>query len=97
LGSSPSVTVTPSGNQEVFWQGTNGHLWETWWGGARSAPIDWASGSNVSAQLASAPSAVLQAGEQLVFWRGPNGHLDESWWGGPWSAPTDVSGIGPLT
>jgi hypothetical protein len=95
--SSPTVAVTPGGTQLIFWQGANGHLWETWWGGGRTAPIDWADASNVAALVSSSPSIALQGGEQLVFWRSPNGHLAESWWGGPWSATTDVSGIGPLT
>jgi hypothetical protein len=97
LGSAPTVLVTPEGNQDIFWQGNNGHLWEAWWGGARSTPVDWAVASNVSALVASSPSVAMASGEELVFWRGPTGHLVESWWGGAWNAAVDIGAIGPLT
>ena len=47
----------PDGStQLVFWQGTDGHLWEAWYTGAWHGPVDWTArwGSHVT--LGSAPS-----------------------------------------
>ena len=41
LGSSPTVALTASGQQIVFWTGTDGHLWEVWFNGTWNGPVDW--------------------------------------------------------
>ena len=93
LGSAPSVAVTPDGNtQLVFWQGTNGHLWEAWYTGRWNGPVDWTARWG-SQNLGSAPSVWVSpdSRQQTVFWRGVDGHLEEAWYVGSWNGPL----IGP--
>ncbi|MGH7723042.1 MAG: CHAP domain-containing protein [Candidatus Dormibacteria bacterium] len=104
LNSSPSITVASDGTQLVFWQGPSGHVFEAWWKGRWTGPVDWtAAAFGGAAPLRSSPSvAVASDGTQLVFWQGPSGHLYEAWWKGRWSGPVDwtaaaFAGTSPLT
>ena len=105
LASSPDVVLTPTGQQLVFWQGTNNHLWEAWftpnlgWSG----PVDYTAQLGGTGLLASAPAiALTPSGQQLAFWRGTNNHLWEAWftpgigWSGPVDYTTNLGGAGPL-
>jgi len=92
----PEVVVTPAGQQLVFWQGADGHLWESWFtiGVGWAGPTDWTRTVSSAGRLASPPTLNLTpAGQQLVFWKGADGHLWESWFtpGYGWSGPTDWS------
>jgi hypothetical protein len=76
LGSPPTAILDSSDIVHVFWQGTNGWLWEL------SNP-DSGSGSvpRNSGPLGSAPSAVIFPNNgQDVFWRGTDGGLWELRW-----------------
>jgi hypothetical protein len=72
----------------VFWQGTNGGLWErSYSGGVWSQPVQLNSG-----RIASAPAVAVQAnGEQDVFWRGTDGRLWEMWYTRRWHGPIKLS------
>jgi polyvinyl alcohol dehydrogenase (cytochrome) len=103
LASAPRVLFTPGGGQQlVFWQGTDGHLWEAWYSvvtnlwSLRDLTATWLAGAS---SLASRPGALLTpgAGQQLVFWQGTDGHLWEAWYSvltSSWSL-ADLS-TGPL-
>lgn len=91
LGSAPTAT-TVTGQQDVFWRGTDNNLWETWDAGSWYGPSNLGYGN-----LASAPSvgSVYTSGAQYVFWKGSNGDLWEAWYSGSWNGPADL-GMGTL-
>jgi hypothetical protein len=94
LGSAPSVWVSPDGRQQsVFWRGTEGHLWEAWYVGWWSGPVDWSARWPGTPLLASAPSAAVTSdgAQQLVYWQDNAGHLQEAWYAGSWNGPSDWS------
>jgi hypothetical protein len=99
LGSSPTVAVSPihssggHGYQYVFWEGTNGDLWEGYWNGAWNGPTNLGDGT-----LGSPPSAATDdVGNEYVFWTGGNGGLWETWFNGStWEARAEIAGMGPL-
>lgn len=93
LASAPSVTIAPDGQtQVIFWQGTNGHLWEAWFSGSWNGPVDWTATWRNAPALGSAPSVLIKPdGTQGVFWRGLEGHLWEAWFTGSWNGPADWS------
>jgi len=96
LASAPSVVTTADGQQLVFWQGTNGHLWEAWYAaGSWHGPVDWAT----LGTLASAPSAAMtpDGSTQLVFWKGADNRLWEDWYTGSWNGPVEWTGMGSLS
>lgn len=96
LASAPAVAA-PQGQQVVFWQGSNGHLWEAWYAGGWNGPVDWTatwsgtSGWPASANPITAPAVAVVSGQQIVFWEGSNGHLWEAWWSGNWNGPFDLA------
>jgi hypothetical protein len=76
LGSAPTAILDSHNIVHVFWQGTNGSLWELSNpdSGATSIPRN-------SGPLGSAPSAVIFPDNgQDVFWRGTDGGLWEMRW-----------------
>jgi hypothetical protein len=86
--STPSVTFTPGGGQQlVFWRGSNDDLWEAWYTVALSR---WYSedlstgllGGAGQGTLASSPTVILTpgGGQQLTFWEGTNSHVWEAWY-----------------
>ena len=98
LASSPDVALTPTGQQLVFWRGTDNHLWEAWftpnigWSG----PVDYTTRLGSTALLGSAPTITLTpSGQQLAFWQGTGNHLWEAWFtpGIGWSGPTDYTAM----
>ncbi len=92
LASAPSVVTTADGQQLVFWQGTNGHLWEAWYAaGSWHGPVDWAA----LGTLASAPSATItpDGSQQLVFFQGSDGRLTEDWFTGVWNGPMEFGAL----
>src|SRR5207302_42174 len=94
LGSKPSVAAhNVTGEQDVFWQGTDNQLWEGFYKGAR-----WVGPQSLGmSPLGSPPSvAVLPSNEEDVVWSGTDANIWlATWMGGPWSGPTPV-GMGPL-
>ena len=108
LASAPSVGTTPSGQIIVFWQGTNGDLWQAWHTPSSVGwiePVDWtAAWGATAARLASAPSLdTTLTGQTVVFWQGTNDHLWEAWYvpRHGWNTPVDwtaqLGDTGPLT
>ena len=96
LVSSPSVTTTPDGGQQlVYWQGTGGQLDEAWYAGGRwNGPVDLTAASFGGAgPLTSAPGAAVtpDGSTQLVFWQGSGQSLWEAWYTGRWNGPRDYS------
>src|SRR5579884_1400396 len=96
LGGQPGAAADSSdGWLNVFWQGTDGGLWEgaspdgtSQWGG----PYDegWA------LTLGSPPAAARVNGQAWVVWEGTDGALWEGYWNGSsWSGPTSL-GAAPL-
>lgn len=93
LASAPNVAITTSGQQLVFWQGVDDHLWEAWYDHGWHGPVDW-SPQLGGTRLASSPSVSLTpSGQQLVFWRSGDGHLHEAWFDGHWNGPVDWSSV----
>jgi len=110
LPQAPNVAGTPqtvsdqSGDINVLWRGTNGHLWSlafrngTW--GRASADISAAGGTG--ATLMSDPSVASSGSGRIdAFWEGEDHNLwytafSGGWFGtGTWSAPVSL-GLGPL-
>jgi hypothetical protein len=93
---SPSVAVSSTGSAYVFWEGTDGNLWEGQGpaAGALAGPYNRGMGP-----LGSTPAAAINAnGDTYVYWRGtgPNHDLWEAYWNGKaWVGPYN-RGMGPL-
>jgi hypothetical protein len=87
----PSIAVTPTGNQFVFWKGRNGRLWEAYKnrGGSWRGPIS----ITKMGILGSTPSAAinLHTYDQDVVWQGRDGELWFGCWNGKrWYGPTNL-------
>jgi hypothetical protein len=95
LASAPAVAVTRDGTQTVFWQGTNGHLWEAWYSNGWNGPVDWTASWPGARPPASAPTVAItpDGSTQMVFWRGTEGDLWEAWYRGGWNGPVDWSAL----
>jgi hypothetical protein len=94
LGSAPTAGGDPASQQFVFWQGTDGTLWDQWTLGSAA----WNGPARIVAagHLGSAPAvAVGAAAQQYVFWKGTDGNLWESWHTTSWH-PAISLGAGPL-
>lgn len=81
-----------NGEQDVFWKGADGNLWEGFYAGG------WHGANYVGmGPLGSSPTvAVTPTGEQDVFWRGTDGSLWEGWYAnGHWNGPRSL-GMGVL-
>ncbi len=92
IGSAPAAGADGAGEQFVFWQGTDGRLWER-----RYVRHVWSAATpvTVAGQIASAPAVAAQpGGEQDVFWKGRDGKLWEAWYTHGWHAVS--LGGGPL-
>jgi hypothetical protein len=96
---SPAVAVNaPMDQEEVFWKGTNGGLWEIYWDrNGWHGPVD-----NGMGPLGSDPSVAVwpsgtvnPAGQQDVFWKGyGNNNLYEAvWTNNRWSAKGPVPNV----
>ncbi len=90
----PSVTMTPSGSEDVFYRGDQNHLFEQWYtGGHWYGVADVTAGFNYQPPLESAPSAAAtpDGSTVVVFWRGSGGALIEAWQvGNTWHGPVDI-------
>ena len=87
----PSIAVTSSGEQFVFWQGTNGGLWEAYNDGSWHGPI----GFPQMGTLGSTPSVAVTGSNQYVVWKGMDGNLWLAYYTGAWHGPYRL-GFGPL-
>ncbi len=92
VGSLHPVSWGP-GNQEVFWRGTDGNLWQMytingiWYGPDQLT---------TSANLASDPEPISWGvGNLEVFWRGTDGNLWQMYYLNGWQGPASL-GDGPL-
>jgi hypothetical protein len=88
-----AVVARAAGDEEVYWRGADGYLWEDaesggQWRGPMRTPIG---------SLGSSPAATIGShGYDYVFWEGTNGQLWEAAdYPTGWTAPTQL-GFGPL-
>lgn len=96
----PSLALwQASGQQDVFWRGTDGNLWEDVW--SQSGGGWWASPGHLSnGPMGSEPGAVTNPArnEEDVFWQGMGGQLYEAVYStisGTWSVgPVQPSVVG---
>jgi hypothetical protein len=97
LGTTVAGTLHPvswgQGNEEVFWRGTDGNLWQeytvngTWYGPQQLTTLG---------NLASDPEPVSWGtGNLEVFWRGTDGSLWQMYYLNGWQGPQSL-GDGPL-
>jgi hypothetical protein len=104
LGSTPTVAVTSSGNQYVFWQDASGYLYEAYnLNGAWNGPSKITDSSNSKmGPMASAPTAgVDSSGNVYVFWENStdNGLEETSGKGyqpGSFNTQHEISSMAPL-
>ena len=92
VGSAPTAVVHSDGERDVFWKGTNGHLYEMTYTGFWS---NWQELQTLG-KLDSTPSAVVDKQDVVhVFWKARDGFLRQmSDTGGVWSRPVPLnSGI----
>jgi hypothetical protein len=96
LNPNPAIAVNGFNDQWVFWQGTNGHLWEAY----NSGGSTWQGPTEIAQMgvLGSTPSVAVTGvnGEvPYVVWRGTDGALwfgyDDNGWHGPCRL-----GMGPI-
>lgn len=92
LASGPSATASTS-QQDSFWRGGNGDLWEAWYAGAWYGPADITSGSlgGMDPPATGPGSSFTPSGQQDVFWGGPANHMFEAWYSGRWYGPLDLT------
>jgi hypothetical protein len=104
LGSQPTVAVTSAGNQYVFWEGTNGYLWEGYYlNGSWNGPneVTDTAGDKVG-PMASPPTAgVDSSGNVYVFWKNSaDSGLEETsgkgYQPGSFSGYHEIAGTAPL-
>jgi hypothetical protein len=97
VASAPAAAVDAARNQEdIYWVGTDGHLWQQAWAGKWSGPEDLGMGS-----LGSAPSVAVwpsgtraTPGQQDVFWKGSgDSRLWEAVMNTNWQGPQSVPGV----
>jgi hypothetical protein len=109
VASAPSVLLTAGGGQQlVYWEGTNGHLWEAWYSvSSHLWQVQDLSAAQFpsAAAISSAPDVILtpSQSQQLVFYEGASGDLWEAWYsvaGGQWQAQdlstAHLSGLGSV-
>jgi hypothetical protein len=88
----PAVAAHPNGEQDVFWRGPNGNLWETWY------TEKWHGPSQPGhTHLGSDPTAGVDSfNDEYVFWRGSDYSLRQMTYAdGQWSQAISVY-PGPL-
>jgi hypothetical protein len=93
VGRPLAVVARAPGDEEVYWRGADGYLWEEAESGGRwTGPLQTPIGS-----LGSSPAATIGShGYDYVFWEGTNGQLWEAGnYPGGWVGPTQI-GMGPL-
>ena len=77
-GSHPAVAVDPSNQaQFVFWQATNGDLWESYRYARWRGPVNVTSRYGLGPTNAPPTVAVASDDQEYLFWRGPNGLIHE--------------------
>jgi hypothetical protein len=93
IGSAPTVAVHADGEQDVFWKGADGHLWEAYFTRGQ-----WAATRVGGGTLGSQPAAGAdRPGHQYVFWKGTDGRLWEAWYAGKrWQASQPIPQAGRI-
>ena len=97
LGSAPAVATLGYGNEDVFWGGTYGRLWEASWDSTSRNGVSLNGPTSVGfGPMASAPTvAAAPPDEYDVFWIGTDSNLWEAKLvGQTW---TGDQSLGPLT
>jgi hypothetical protein len=87
------LNLSATGRRFVFWEGTDGNLWQAVWNGTA-----WVGPNGLGmGQLGSPPSAAVDAnGATYVFWKGGDANLWTAFWNGTaWDGPHNL-GMGPL-
>lgn len=94
LAGTPSAGVNnTTGGEYVWWQGTDGYLWEAWYDPSTGI---WYNG-RIMGPIGSAPTAgVANNGTEYVFWRGSDGNFWEGWFNGSWNGPATNTSMGRL-
>ncbi|MBO0884763.1 MAG: hypothetical protein J2P17_31415 [Mycobacterium sp.] len=87
----PSIAVSSNGDRWVFWQGTNGGLWEAYYNGSWHGPT----GISQMGTLGSVPTVAVIGGNPYVVWKGTDGHLWLGYWNSGWHGPYNL-GMGTL-
>lgn len=97
VASSPAVAVNAALDEEdIYWTGTDSHLWQEIWAGKWSGPYDLGMGSLGSAPaLCVWPSGTRGApGQEDVFWKGSgDSRLWEAVLNNGWQGPRSVPGV----
>jgi hypothetical protein len=90
----PAVAVNPNGTAVVFWQGTDGQLWEAQ--GPAKGPLSGPYPRGMG-PLGSAPTVgVDQTGASYTFWKGTDSQLWSTYWNGSGFVGPNSLGMGPL-
>jgi hypothetical protein len=88
------VAVNPNGTAVVFWQGTDGQLWEAQ--GPAKGPLSGPYPRGMG-PLGSAPTVgVDQTGASYTFWKGTDSQLWSTYWNGSGFVGPNSLGMGPL-
>ncbi len=95
VASAPTAAVNAALNEEdIYWTGTDGHLWGETWAGEWSGPYELQMGS-----LGSAPSLAVwpgptRPGQEDLFWKGSgDSRLWEAVKDGQWHGPQSPPGV----
>jgi hypothetical protein len=92
-GATLGVASHANGEQDVFWKGSNGNLYEAFYSAGWHGPYNLGMGP-----LGSPPTVAVvpSTGAQYVFWKGGDGYLYQTYWNGSaWVGPTNL-GFGSL-
>ncbi|MHB8717867.1 MAG: CHAP domain-containing protein [Candidatus Dormibacteria bacterium] len=97
LNSAPTVAITASHQQLVFWESATGHLMEDQYAKGWTGPVDVSLSWGDLGRLASAPSVtVTPAGREAVLWTGPDQRLWEAWYASSWNGPVQWNSGGTI-
>ena len=91
LGGPPKAVAQPNGAEDVFWRGTDNHLWHASFVPGRG----WTGGQNLGGDLASDPApAASGPGNVHVFWQGTDGSLWHAYYrsGHGWAGAENLGG-----
>ena len=97
VASTPAAVVNAALDQEdIYWTGTDSHLWQEVWAGEWSGPHDLGMGSLGSAPTVAVwPNGMRGApGQEDVFWKGAgDNRLWEAVMNDGWQGPRSVPGV----
>ena len=92
-GSQPALALTSGGQQLVYWQGSNSHLWEAWFtpGIGWAGPMDWTTryGQGLGTVATSPTLEITPDQQQLLLWQDASSHLWQALFDFAWNGPYD--------